>query len=438
MDQARSRLAALSAAIRTEPAPALVAAAVVIGSPLAGAILFRTYGEPLSPPIWEFVRRFEIFFRFLELLVVALACRAGLGLSRWWNVLKPIDRAALLIWLATFWIGTALSPYPLYSWLLISSWPVHGLFGIALWYLARQSGLDTSEITDRVATGMGVVLAGLLLVTAVHFLGAPDPSALLTGKIVWAASLPGFQGVRLFGVTMIYAAVFGAGLLLVAKRPKQHKIAIALLVAGVGAAAWSGTRAAAPAFAVALFLAPVMGRVCPSLRSWAMVLTATIGAIGFAALVPSPDPSLTALLRTSDDAIADPSSGRMELWQAIWMAIIERPWFGHGEGATLWLLERNITVHVQPHNVALQLLLHWGAIATGAAVWLGSRLLLELVKAVRAEPILLPYAMLVVAAVTAALFDGALYYSQMLMMPIAALAFSLSRVRDRGFGEEKR
>lgn len=411
--------------------PAMMAGAIVIGSTLASAVMFRTYTFEVSPFSWELIRHFNIFFMVCELAVGWLALRSGLDLMHIWGRLGRTDSIALLLWLATFAIGSLLSEQPIYSLVTVSSWPIHLLFGVSIWHLASQAHSPTEQVTGLIGAAIAVVLLALLVMTSVHFFLAPDPATLPQGLVFWPGAVPGFMGVRLFGVVMAYAALFGAGMLLVGGLAHRWQIAAALVLLGFGALCWSSTRAAVPAFFAGLILVAIVRGYRARRQSWLFVSILVIMAFSLSMLVPAPSPEYGTLnvIGVEADAGDDVTAGRLDIWRAILGAIAERPFSGHGEGSTRWLLDQATGMHVQPHNILLQIFLHWGVVAASAAIWLVSRMVLALIAVVRQDHTLLPYAMIVVAAFTAALFDGALYYPQMVMLPVAALAFALGRGR---------
>lgn len=411
------------------PSPGTMAGLIVVGSPLLGALLFRTYGYEVTPLAWEMVRHFSIFYSVCELVVVWLALRSGLDLTGFWGRLGSWDKTALTLWLATFWIGSLLSQQPVYSLVAVLSWPIHLLFALSVWHLASRRCLSTEESAGLIGAGIAVVVSGLLLAIAVHFAQAPDPAMLANGKVFWAGAIPGFLSVRLFGVVAAYAGLFGAGLLLSGQDRGRRRVAAVLVVLGFAALCWSSTRAAVPAFFAALLLVPLVMRCRPRGRDWAIVVGCLAMAAGLSALAPAPDASF-GLLRTigvqAPGGAGDITSERSDIWRVAIDAIAQRPIIGHGEGSTRWLVEQKTGGHVQPHNILLQLFLHWGAVAACAALWLAGRAIAAMLASVRRDPALLPFAMIVVAAPIAALFDGALYYPQMVMFPVAALAFALA------------
>lgn len=421
------------AAIKVENAstlsPAMMAGVIIIGSTLASALLFRTHGFAVTPLSLELIRHFGIFFMGCELLVFWIAIRAGLKLMIVFFDLTRRDRAALLIWLSTFAIGSLLSQEPAYSLIAVSSWPIHILFGLAIWHLAGQARMTTDRANPMIGAGIALVLVTQFSITVVHFNASIDPAFLPDGVVFWAGAIPGFMSVRLFGVAMTYAALFGAGMLLVYKERSKWWMAAMLLILGFAALCWSSTRAAVPAFFAALLVVPYITGCRTGRAAWGAVGAAVGVAFCVSLLIPSSDPSLGTLQMFGGAAAngGEITAGRIEIWQRIVAAIADRPVFGHGEGATRWLVQQDVAMHVQPHNIFLQVVLHWGFIASSAAIWLVGRLLIAMVAAVRQDRALLPYAMIVAASLVAALFDGALYYPQMVMLPVAALGYVLAQ-----------
>ena len=429
MSEALPRVTALANRPVSAPSVPQLAAVIPIGSIVLGAILFRTYTYEVAPFTWEVVRHFSIFFMACELVVVWLALRTGLNVRETWRKLAISDRAALALWFLTFWIGSALSEQPGYSLIVAISWPIHLLFGLAIWHHTGRASLTIEQINRFLGRGLALALVVMLALTAVHFANAPAPASLPGGQVFWQGAIPGFLSVRLFGVVVAYAALFGAGMLMVDDGPGRSKFAVALLLLGFGALCWSSTRAAVPAFFTALLILPLITKCHSSPRVWLTIAITILAAFLLSTFLPAPSNDYGAFSVFGSDAAAagDVTAGRIDMWRATLGAIAERPLIGHGEGSMRWLLDQNTGIHVQPHNILLQLFLHWGAVAACAALWLTGRMLLTMVVAAQRCHALLPYAMVVVAAAIAALFDGALYYPQMVMLPVAALAFVLGR-----------
>lgn len=410
--------------------PGSQAGVVIIGSLLAGAGLFRTYGLEVTPIGLEIVRHFGLFFLICEIAVVAIAARAGHGPLAVWRQIDAADRVAVLTWLALFWVGSVSARNPGYALAAVAAWPIHLLFGAAVYQLAARPA-DPARHARSVRDGVGIVVLGLLLVALLHLGSAwvPEGGA---GGVFWPGAVPGFMSVRLFGVVMCYAALLGAGMLLRDGGGSDRWRSGLLLLFAVGAMCWSSTRAALPAYLGGLLVAAVILGRSAGWRAWSTIVGITVTAGFLSLLVPAPSPDFgTAnmlVLGAPGPAGPDITSGRIDIWRAVVAAIVERPMLGHGEGATRWLVGNS--AHVQPHNIVLQVVLHWGAIAGLAALWMAGRLGWAMCVAVRQRPALVPFAMIVAGAVCAAMLDGALYYPQMVMIAIAALAVTLGWGRD--------
>lgn len=416
---------------------ARLAGFTIFGSLVIGSLVFRTYSYEVTPLALEVVRHFGLFFVFCELVVIALALRADLDIASVWKALTRTDKTALTIWLTTFWIGSLLSAQPNYSLIAVVAWPVHMLFGVSVWHLGRQAASTTSEGNDVVGLGVLFVLMALLALTAIHFANAPEPAPLPGGTVFWAGAIPGFMSVRLFGLVAAYAGLFGAGILLAQRGTQSVSIGCFLLMLGFGAMCWSGTRAALLGFIVALTLVPIAARCRVSPRTFLTMTAILLFALGCSLAIPTPDANFGTLNLLFGGAAGnglgagDLTGGRIDIWRVAVSAIAQQPLIGHGEGSVRWLMEQQVGMHVQPHSILLQLPLHWGVPAAGAAMWLTGRLLLSLFHALRQDRAAMPYAMVVAASLVAAMFDGALYYPQMVMLPVAALAFALARVSTR-------
>ena len=111
------------------------------------------------------------------------------------------------------------------------------------------------------------------------------------------------------------------------------------------------------------------------------------------------------------------STGRTDLWKLAFDAILERPWFGHGEAQMSTVATFSTMVH--PHNFVLQTLLAWGLAGTLCILvlifYLGLRSLRH-VRAAQGDRVPAFVAMLALAAYAS--YDGTLYH----VLPLSIFA----------------
>lgn len=401
--------------------------------PATAAALYRTYSIAVTPAGLEQSRQFGLPFVLAEVAIILYANRRGLepgaliaGLDRW-------SRRALLLFLATFWIGAVfVSQRPAMSILWTVIWLVHLVFGAATYYLAR---LDRRFEPDRFA--MGFALGSLLLAvwTAFHFAFPPPGLYVPHGAYGWGGAVPGFISHRLFGAWCGAVAALLLALAWIGRAGARTRWLYPAIALAAGLAIWTGTRAAVLGVVVGMAAVPLLaGR--PAHRSFwwkapsAIAVAALIGTL----LNPYGDPFFM-LVRTSDTGtVNELSSGRLGYWADALAVAWRTPWLGAGAGATGWLVPAGDMYHVQPHNALVQFLLDWGLLPTTAALTMLGAATWHAHRRARTFRRIVPLVAMLDCLLAMSLVDGMLHFPRFVMLTIALLAICLAYQKE-GEGE---
>lgn len=397
--------------------------------PIAAGLVFRTYQYEVDPLWFEVVRQLDLFFLVVELAIVVVARRHGFAYGAMFRALPKDVRGLVVLFLATFWIGSVfVTNFTPYSILRAGLWPVHLLFGAALWHLGGRT--DAGAIRRIVLTLLVGYVAYLPLL-ATHFLTAPDPATLPLGAVIWTSALPGYLSVRHFGIEL--GALLAMLLGLVWRDPRFGGRPllgfVAIMLVG-GAIVWSGTRAAMVGVAGALLVTLVLRRTVPRMATVWLVAAALLagGALGLL-LLPS-DPAFGFRVLPNDSG-ADYSSGRTQLWIDAFHLFLARPLTGWGEGSAIWLIFLNGHSFAHPHNMPLQMLESWGAPAALAAFYLIARMWIAMQHRGAGNPWLLPVLMAFDTLLIMSLVDGVFYHVRMIMLVALLGAVALRVPSDR-------
>lgn len=409
---------------------------IIIGfTPILAGLIFRTYGFHVAPRWAEVLRQLDLPFILVEIAVIIWARQAGLKYRAVFARLDRPAQGALLLFLASFWVSSAvISADPSYSLLRASFWLVHIGFGFAVFHLA-------GSLTGRDLQGFGAALCAgfvvMLPLTAFHLLNAPIPNSLPEGKIIWSSAIPGALSVRHLGIwsALIFACA-AAGLS--ASKPKSREEAIAAAVVFLATATlfWSGTRSGLYGICGALVVMFVTLRRVPRRRTVLLVGIASLAGICISELWIPQDGAFGILKRDSLLAEAGGdmghfSSGRTVLWSAMVQAFAHSPIFGVGEGAVQWLASIGGERHVQPHNSIIQMISSWGIVASLAAGYLLVRLRWMLHRMAQNDAVIVGIVLMIDCLLIMSLADGVLYFSRFIMWFSALAALALA-VAQRG------
>lgn len=404
----------------------LLAAVVGVALPLAAALLYRTYDLMVHPEGWEMTRQLGLPFVAAEIGFLLYARRRGLDLGamlrRWPRGL----RGALIVFLATFWVGSAfVSPRPTVSLAFTLVWLVHLLFAAAVFHLVRRAGgIDPWRFGFWLSAGV----AALVPVIAAHFLILPPELIGHERSIDWGSAVPGFISSRLFGAWVGAVAAFLLGLIWLSERGARRApwlypafALIALLMM------WSGTRAALLGCGVAMIGGWIVARPPPvralTLKVLPILAVAALLAIP---LAPWGHPQFYMVMPGDGSSVAGFTSGRTVFWASALRVFAQHPLFGTGAASSWWLVPLDGFYHVQPHNAVVQFLLNWGVFATLAALVLLSAATWRAHIAARANAALLPMVMLLDCLLAMSMVDGMLHFARFVLLIALAIATCLA------------
>lgn len=377
--------------------------------------------------IWEFMRFTGTPVFLVELFVILAAFRSGRSPT---DMLRgmPGWRQAAFAGLAAIAVGTAIwvAPDPALAWFRNIGTALHLLFGISLYALLRASGPMLHQwLWPAVTAGMLGYFALVIL-----FVGAHQGSAAFD----WVTFGLGVINIRQTG---LYASIgVGAALgLALAARHTAATIgwsgAATLLFA---LACWTGTRGSLLALGISLLTAFWVVPALGTRRILAIALPVVAGGM-LLSLVHQPPHETYGLARmlssVETDDIGGLTSGRTEIWLGTLDAIASRPLFGHGDGQFRLTVTESLGLYNHPHNVVLQILLHWGAVGSACLLALLLPLAPQWLQRARTNRQHLP-AFLVAASILAfSTIEGALYFPYSTMMAVLSLA-SVLAIDTRG------
>jgi O-antigen ligase len=383
--------------------------------PLAAGLVFRTYQYEVTPLWFELIRQLDLFFMLVEIAVIVWARRSGFAYRAAFRALPKDVRWAVILFLTTFWIGSVfVTNFTPYSIVRASLWPVHLLFGAALWHMGgRTDALAVRRIVLLLCAGY---LAYLPLLAG-YLLSAPEPATLPLGKVIWTSALPGYLSVRHFGIEM--GALLAMLLGLVWRDPRLGGAPLlsftAIMLVG-GAICWSGTRGAMFGVAGAVLMTLVLHRNVPHPEAAALTVVALLAGAVISQIALPPDPAFGLFRILPAPPGGDYSSGRVKIWTDAIYLFLERPLTGWGEGSVIWLIFLDGTSFAHPHNMAVQMLESWGAPAALAAFYLIARLWFATHRRFVQQVWLLPVAMAFDALLIMSMADGVFYHARMVML----------------------
>jgi hypothetical protein len=397
--------------------------------PLVAAILYSTYRIAVGSPGLEGTRQGGVVYLAGEMAFVLYRMRRGLSFRALLKTIPKWARVCLAVFIATFWISSALvSPFPAFSLLLCVGWLVQLLFAGAVFDSARDVAI--ARRLD-IWPGFAIGLVAIGTETAIHFTVLPTEIAAHTAEIDWGSAIPGFISVRLFGAWAAAILTLLSGVAwLQSGSERGRPLLLSAITIAFGVMFWTATRAALVGCLGALPLAfLVVGP--PRSRDMIAVLPVCLLAAAVIAVLLQPygHPAFTFFdfnsprMNGSADSI---SSLRLTFWTRSLAIAQHYPLFGTGAGSSWWLVKLGTMHHVQPHNMLVQFVLNWGLVPTipalillGGAVW-KSHLRLRGAKE------LLPLAMMLDCLLLMGLFDGMFHFVQFLMLIVGTLALCLA------------
>ncbi|WP_435418198.1 O-antigen ligase family protein [Parerythrobacter aurantius] len=400
---------------------------------LVTGIVFHTYYISVDPPWLEGLRQLGIVFILLETLVLSVALARGMTVAGVAGGLRRPDKVALAIFLACFLPGGVLfSEIASTATSLSLVMVLHMLFACAIWH--SLEGVDEASVDGfaRVLLAAMLCYVPLLVWTFVF-----PPEHIDPYNHVWQFALPGFISVRTFGAFTGALAAFLVALALCRRDrgPVPAWLLVAVTIAG-GLTIWSGTRAAIVGVGVSLVATAFLLRWrFDSATIAKLVACLVVAVVGAVALQPYGDAAFQLYAETdgaSGDAV---TGGRLSYWSDVLNAIGRYPLFGAGSAASSWALAEGSQQHVQPHNIILQFLLSWGAIATAAALFLIGRATIAAHAVARQHILAVPFLAMVYCLLVNSLFDGTFYFARHLMLIMLGYGVIFAIARTRGAGE---
>lgn len=411
------------------PLSPLELVAVALMAPIfVSAALFYTYDISVTSLTLEIYRHFNAPFLIAEALVIAYAYVAGFRLSHAWLALARAERAAVIVFLATFWLaGVYVSAMPAFAAFFNMAFLLHVLFAAAVTHLVWQSrDRHIGELT-RIFV---LCLAVFTVLIAIKFMFPPTDRPIET--IIWQFAIPGMISARLLGALLApFVVLFCADAISSWHDREQRTWALCGAILTSGVLAWTGTRAGVLAAAVAMAIYAFYFRV--RILKAPFVVTGfccVAGALVGMALVPYNQADFLLFAPGDLDSADSITSLRSSWWLALVQAYFHNPIVGFGPGSSSYLAGPGFAPHVQPHNFILEFLLNWGAIAGCAALYLLSRTVRGSHRLARANPSAIPFVLMADALLVVGLFDGTLHFAQHLMLFAAALGIAF------GFGRQ--
>lgn len=398
--------------------------------PLVSALLFPTYVQMIEPDWIENARHQGLVYLAGEVALVMVARHRGYDPAALFRTLPGWSRAALTLFLSTYWISSAfVSLLPSCSIMLSLGWAVHLLFAGAVFHLARDVAPERME---RLWIGFAVGLGVLAIVTLAHFTLLPLGVRGHEREIDWGAAVPGFLSVRHFG-SWTGAVLAGlTGLAWTQRDGRGRHLVHAGVALAFGLTFWTATRAAVLGWAVVLPVAWIVADRPRRRGFWTELPLWCLGAVAIASLLQPYGHPAYAFWRAGGVAAPDAySSGRLTLWLNTLEVWRHHLLFGTGAGSTWWLVNLHGATFVQPHNAVVQFLMNWGLVATipalallGGATWHAHR-------AARRHRDLLPPLLMLDCLLAMSLLEGMLHFPQFVMLILGCLAICFAQTTHR-------
>ncbi len=390
---------------------------IILSALLVGCgLVFRTYMIAMPTQGMEMARQFGLPFVAAELAVIVWALRQGLDFAGAWRKLPTYAQWLWGLFLATFWIGSVfVSEVKILAILHSLFLLVHIAFACAVAHLVGR--FEQNEL-EKMAKMLVIGLCIFCAMTAYAFVFHPPFDTMPNNEIVWQFAIPGFISLRLFGAVCGALFCFLLGTHFLAAEQKRltywHWFWITL---SAGMMIWSGTRAAVLGSFAVLMLVLFFYRIRPPWRvSLGIFLSLAVASCLAIMLVPYGDPTFLLYAPGDGASTGAASGGRFEYWASVWQTYLTVPLFGAGPFAVSYMVDAEPMRHVQPHNIVLQFLLSWGAIATGLALVIMAIVTLKAHVIARQHRIVLPFLMMLDCLLVMSLFDGMTHFAQQLML----------------------
>ncbi len=249
--------------------------------------------------------------------------------------------------------------------------------------------------------------------------------------------LPGFIHIRVMGFSLAMALMAASGLWLTGSDRRQRFSLALCMVLLWTALFWSGGRGALIAvLATALILSIPIAALRKFLAP--LLLTAIAGAACATALGGPEAAEFGLTTRMTVSPMADGAnaltSGRLEMWQALWDALADAPLTGYGYAQARWLfLDAGFAIgHLHAHSIILDAALALGILG---AIALGVLIVVAWTRWVATTrktpgPAQVAGISMVTVFLIHALVDGVYFYAQALVPLAVAIALLIGRQSD--------
>ncbi|WP_342071493.1 O-antigen ligase family protein [Yoonia algicola] len=354
------------------------------------------------------------------IFVVALQ----VGIKNLFAPMSPIQRGLIGVLVVYVLFVSFTSPVPS-SALLAPSWVVHIFFFVALISFFSRADPDRIEIIWTI-----VGLTALLHVCAFLIAWAVWPEEIRQFR------LPAFDNIRHLGYFLAPAAAMAAVQFVV--RRDKALCPLLCFAAAVFYILYTGSRGGTVAVAAGLTVAGVFmvwyrQQVQPSRVVALLVITCI--AIVISELLPSLP--WKPVFGRGVDAISQTGtqmlSGRREVWTFAAIAIQQNWLWGYGPAIMGQIPEYQGLPYRHPHNIVLQVLLHWGLIGTMLILGAFMSFIPNVMSALRRQPALALVPLSLIATMCIhAIVDGGLFYP--FSTAIAIIAFARLEVIGRRHG----
>lgn len=301
-------------------------------------------------------------FWVVEAIVIITAARAGFRVIHCLRTLHLTVRVLATIWLAAIVIATLNATFFPPAFRSASIWLLHGMFTLALGYLATHDHAKFEYLFDRfsIIFACATAVAGAFVVASIYSIG-------LSRDYPFASDIPGFSHIRHSGY--IFAPAIALCLGRLATTPQKPRVSMLLLALNVALCLWFGSRGPFFGLIIGLVVASITFADFRHRTFYLRSAFATIIGAVLSVVVPSPDDSAFNTLGRFLKGWADSrefTSGRTELWRDAVRLIADRPLFGYGGEQFQYVSPVASHVLRHPHDFLLQVLFDWGMVGGGA------------------------------------------------------------------------
>lgn len=341
----------------------------------------------------------------------------------WRGLVEPLSKMQLSL------IGALLVYIPLVSLsspipsahILFSSWMIHILFFVALIVFFRNVRMEQLNVVWPVLGLTGLIHVGAFMVAWSLW---PDEVARM--------QLPAFGHIR--HLTYLLAPAAAVMAILFLTRLEHSIFPLVCFSAAAFYILYTGSRGGALALIIGLVITSVFSAWQSQkffASRFAILLAASVILVlvcEFLPAIPNWPPVFGRAFETIDQTSTEMLTGRDNFWSFAWASIQQNVVWGYGPAILSELpnyREQPFAngTFFHPHNLSLQLLLHWGMLGTLLVLATASTFVPNALRARKIEPqaALLAFAVASTMGVHA-LVDGGLFYPFSIVIAIIALA----------------